>query len=128
MFFFVFSTGLVQFFRVPTAQGKQGKWTKKFPVRENTGNLELLLKHRENTGNLVLQIVHSRFSEVNRYFDICCKNFHFLGGSWVSQFCVCYSHKSRKLAQGKFAVGQGNHMEFKNARYRFSRKPLFFHT
>ena len=37
-------------FRVPTAQGKQGKWPKKFPVRENTGNLETLPekgKHRE---------------------------------------------------------------------------------
>ena len=39
--------------RVPTAQGKQGKWLKKIPVRENTGNLEILPKHRENTGNLV---------------------------------------------------------------------------
>ena len=33
--------------RVPTAQGKQGKWSKEFPVRENTGNLEILPKHRE---------------------------------------------------------------------------------
>ena len=32
--------------RVPTAQGN-GK--KKIPVRENTGNLEMLPKHRENT-------------------------------------------------------------------------------
>ena len=39
--------------RVPTAQEKQGKWPKKFPVREKTGNLEILPKHRENTGNLV---------------------------------------------------------------------------
>ena len=36
--------------RVPTAQGK---WPKKIPVRENTGNLEILPKHREDTGNLV---------------------------------------------------------------------------
>ena len=38
---------------VPTAQGKQGKWPNKFPVREKTGNLEMLSKHREfcqNTG------------------------------------------------------------------------------
>ena len=38
--------------RVPTAQGKQGKqgkWPKKFPVRENTGNLEFC----QNTGNFV---------------------------------------------------------------------------
>ena len=33
--------------RVPTPQGKQGKWQKKIPVRENTGNLEILPKHRE---------------------------------------------------------------------------------
>ena len=33
--------------RVPTAQGKQGKWPKKIPIRENTGNLEMLPKHRE---------------------------------------------------------------------------------
>ena len=34
-------------FRVPTAQGKQEQLPKKFPVRENTGNLEILPKHRE---------------------------------------------------------------------------------
>ena len=33
--------------RVPTAQGKQGKWPKQFPLRENTGNLEIVPKHRE---------------------------------------------------------------------------------
>ena len=38
--------------RVPTAQGKQGKWPKKIPVRENTANLEILSKHRE-FGNFV---------------------------------------------------------------------------
>ena len=38
---------LIYIFRVPTAQGKQGKWPKEFPVRENTGNLEILSKHRE---------------------------------------------------------------------------------
>ena len=32
--------------------GKIGKMAKKFCVRENTGNLEILPKHRENTGNL----------------------------------------------------------------------------
>ena len=56
------STGLL---RVPTAQGKQGKWPKRFPVRENTGNLEILSKHREfslNTektqGILLAQVVN----------------------------------------------------------------------
>ena len=34
-------------YRVPTPQGQQGIWPKRFPVRENTGNLEMLSKHRE---------------------------------------------------------------------------------
>ena len=37
--------------------------------------------------------------------------------SWIclpSQFGVCNSHKSCKLAQGKFAVRQGKHREFEN--------------
>ena len=33
-----------EIYRVPTAQGKQGKWQKKIPVRE-TGNSEILPKH-----------------------------------------------------------------------------------
>ena len=33
--------------RENTGQGKQGKCKKEFPVRENTGNLEILPKHRE---------------------------------------------------------------------------------
>ena len=48
--------------RVPTAQGK---WPKKFPVRETTGNLEIWSKHREfgqNTGKtqgiLLAQVVN----------------------------------------------------------------------
>ena len=39
--------------RVRTAQGKQQKLQNKFPVRKNTGNLEILSKHRETAGNLV---------------------------------------------------------------------------
>ena len=39
--------------RVPTAQGKHGKWPPKKSVRENTGYLEILPKQRENTGNFV---------------------------------------------------------------------------
>ena len=53
------------YYRIPTAQGKQGKWPKKIPVRENTGNLEILSKHREyclNTGKtqriLLAQVVN----------------------------------------------------------------------
>ena len=41
--------------RVSTAQGKQGKWPNKFPVRENTGNLEILPKQ----GLVFAQVVNS---------------------------------------------------------------------
>ena len=44
----------------------------------------------------------------------CRKNIHFFSRSWIglpSQFCVCNTHKLCKLAQGKFAVGQGKHRE-----------------
>ena len=30
----------------------------------------------------------------------------------LNKFCICNSHKSHKLPQGKFAVGQGKHREF----------------
>ena len=36
---------------------------------------------------------------------------------WIclpSQFGVCNSHKSRKLAKGQFSVRQGKHREFEN--------------
>ena len=44
---------------------------KKFPVRENTGNLEILPKHREFC---------CKFPDAKDkgYCDICCKNFHFI--------------------------------------------------
>ena len=47
--------------RVSTAQGKQGKRPKIFPVRENTGNLEILPKHREI---LYAQVVNSLMPKV----------------------------------------------------------------
>ena len=105
--------------RVPTAQVKQGKWQNRVPVMEKTGNLEILPKHRENTGNLVCSSFKFPGSKCKRYFDFChkisTKKMFFL--SWISlrrQFCVCNRHKSRKLAQRKFAVVQGKHREFEN--------------
>ena len=78
-----------------------------------TGNLEILPKHRENTGNLVCSSCQFPDFKGKRYFEICHKNLLFFLSliSLPSQFCVCYSHKSRKLAQGKFAVGQGKNRE-----------------
>ena len=55
--------------RVPTAQGKQGKWPQKISVRENTGNLEILPNPRENTGNLVCSSCKFHDSKRKRYFD-----------------------------------------------------------
>ena len=57
-------------------RGKTGKMErKKIPVRENTGNLEILPKHRENTGNLVCSSCKFRDSKGKRYFKICRKYF-----------------------------------------------------
>ena len=66
--------------RVPTAQGKQGKWPKKIPVRENTGNLEMLSKHREfclNTRNFVSSSCKCSDSKSKGYCDSCRKKIHF---------------------------------------------------
>ena len=87
-------------YRVPTAQGKQGKWQKN-PVREKTGNLEMLPKDRKNTKNLVCSSCKFPDSQGKGYFKICRKDFQFLGEvRWISlpsQFCVCNSHKSHNL-------------------------------
>ena len=58
---------IVPFFRVPTAQGKQGKLPKKIPVRENTGNLEILPKHREKTGNWFAQVVKVKVKDILKF-------------------------------------------------------------
>ena len=78
-------------YRVPTAQGKQGKWHKKI-CREKTGNLEILSKHRENTVNFVCSSCKFPDSKGKGY----CENFHFFPRSWIGlpgQFRLCYSHK-----------------------------------
>ena len=103
--------------RVPTAQGKQGKWPTKIPVRENTGNLEMLSKHKEfsqNTGNFVSSSCKYSDSKSKGYLQ---QKKSIFSRSWIglpSQFCVCNSHKLCNLAQGKFAVGQEKHREFEN--------------
>ena len=85
--------------------------------RENDKNKSVrkIPKHRENTGNVVCSSCklpdskHERFQYLPRKFPI------FL--SWISlasQICVLINHKSCKLAQAKFAVGQGKHREFEN--------------
>ena len=63
--------------QVTHCTGKQGKWSTTIPVRENTGNLEILSKHRENIGNLVCSSCKFPDSKgrSKRYFDICSEKF-----------------------------------------------------
>ena len=82
----------------------------KFPVRENTGNLEILPKHRENTGILFAQVVNSLILKVKDI--ICHENSNFFQKLYRSAKSVlCNSRKLCQLAQGKFAVGQGKNRE-----------------
>ena len=62
-----------------------------------TGNFEILPKHRI----LFAQVINSPILKVK---DIARENIRSFFRSWIcepSQFCVCNSHKSRRLAQGK---------------------------
>ena len=86
--------------------GKAGKMTKLLPCQG--GNLA------KTQGIWFAQVVNSLFLKLID-ISIFAAKFSIFGGSWISQFCVCNSHKSRNLAQGKFAVGQGKHREFKKA-------------
>ena len=100
-------------FRVPTAQGKQGKWPKKIPVREKTeyGNFA------KTQGILFAQVVNSLMPKVKDIAIFARKFPIFASRSWIglpSQFCVCNSYKLWKLTQGKIVVGQGKHREFEN--------------
>ena len=99
--------------RVPTAQGKQGKWSKKI----------LSGKHREfgnfakTPGIWFAQVVNSLILKVKDIAIFAAKISIFSPRSWLglpSQFCICNSHKLCKLAQGKFAVRQGKHRKFEN--------------
>ena len=102
---------------VPTAQGKQGKSPKKIPCQGKHREFGNLSKIQGKHGNLVCSSCKLPDSKGKRYFDICHENFQiFLKlDKSAKSVCVCNSHKSRKLAQGKFAIGQGKHREFKNA-------------
>ena len=92
-----------RFSRVPTSQGKQGKWPTKFCQG----------KHREfgnfakTQGILFAEVVNFLILKVKDIAIFAAKFFIFFSRSWIglpSQFCVCDSHKLCKLAQGKFAV------------------------
>ena len=80
------------------ATGKTGKMAKKKSVRENRefGNFA------KTQGIWFAQVVN---------ISIFAAKISIFWGIWVRQFCVCYSHKSRKLAQGNFTIRQGKNRE-----------------
>ena len=59
--------------RVPTAQGKQGKWEKK----SLSGKTQGIWKFCQNTGNFVCSSCKFPDSKGIGYCDICRGNFHF---------------------------------------------------
>ena len=95
--------------RVPTAQGKQGKWQKK----SLSGKTQGIWKFCQNTGKTqgiwFAQVVNSLILKVKDTSIVAAKitNFFLKLDKSASQFCICNSHKSRELAQGKFAVWLG---------------------
>ena len=93
--------------------GKTGKMAQQIPCQG---------KHREfgnfakTQGILFAQVVNSLILKVKDIFIFGTKILN-LKKNWISlpsQFCVCNSHKPRKLAQEIFAVGQGKQREFEN--------------
>ena len=96
--------------RVPTAQGKQGKWQKMIPCQG---------KHREFGTFVKTQGKHREFGLLKLILKVkdisifAAKSFLFFFKA-VCQVSFLYkgnSHKSCKLAQEKFAVGQGINKE-----------------
>ena len=77
---------------------------------QNTGNLEIWPKHRESTGILFAQVVNFLILKVKNIVIFAVK-FALKKFDIPSKFCVRNSHKSRKLALGKFLVGQGKNKE-----------------
>ena len=68
-------------------------------------------------GILFAQFANSLMLKIKDIAIFATKKIIFLSRSRIglpTQFSVCNSHKLWKLAQGKFAVGQGKHWEFEN--------------
>ena len=105
--------------------GESSKMAKEIPCQENTGNVEFLPKHREFCqklvmflcayilNSLILQIkgialFAAKLSIVFLQNRMCLPSHSFYG------FCILNILKSLKLAQGRFAVRQGQDMESEN--------------
>ena len=76
---------------------------------QNTGQTQGIW-FAQVVNSLILKLRDINFGHLPRKFPI------FF--SWIRlpiQVCVCNSNKSRKFAQGKFAVAQEKHREIENA-------------
>ena len=108
----IFSEGYIKGYIQGThGTGKTGKMATKNSL---SGKTQGLWKFGQNTGNLVCSSWKCSDSKSKGFCDICRKKNPFFCRSWLglpSQFCVCNSHKICKLAQGKFAFGQGKKRE-----------------
>ena len=83
------------------------------PKNSLSGKKRGIWKFCQNTGKtkgfFFAQVVNALILKVKDTGYLLQKNL-FFPRSWIglaSQFCVCNSHKLCKLAQGRFAVGQG---------------------
>ena len=99
--------------------GKTGKMAKEIPRQGKHREFGNIAKTR---GIWFAQVVNSLILKV-KYISIFAAKISIFFLSWISllsQFCVCKHHKLRKLAQGKFAVGQGiNRENTGNLKVRF---------
>ena len=96
--------------------GKTGKIAQRIPCQGKHREFENCQNTGKTQGIWFAQVVKSLILKVKDILKIGAKisQKNLCLKSLPIQFCVCNSHKSRKLAQGKFAVGQGKHREFEN--------------
>ena len=99
--------------RVPTAQGKTGKTGKMAKINPCQGKHRNFGKFAKTRGIWFAQVVISLILKL-KDISVFAAKISIFRRIWIRQFCVCNSHKSHRLAQGKFAVGQGKHREFEN--------------
>ena len=107
--------------QVTHGTGKTGKTGNMAKKKSLSGKTQGSWKFCQNTGKtqgiLFAQVVNSLILKVWDIAIFAAEISIFFPRSWIglpSHFCICNSYKLCKLAQGKFAVGQGKHREFEN--------------
>ena len=109
----VHSKGFFQSWQGPHCTGKTGKMTKYiFPVRKNTGNLEILPKHGENTGNFVCSDCKFPDCKDTRYCDYCRQGFELFNVSFAYEIVgnlLNWHKKKIPVKQGNTGGNTGNY-------------------